>query len=174
MLTLEALQVLKENEGAIGLDRPHDCIGRAICGVTGEEVSHVKQYLLGCTFERTVWWEGVLWRSGIRVTEGFRDADFYGLPREPFTEEQLRLVLRYWLSELNARTPYNVPKLLGMYLVVKVGWRRPPFSARSLGDVCSPTVDKALKAGGLDALPGRGEQGTTPGAFLDSPLYRFA
>jgi hypothetical protein len=167
MLDLQTLP-----DGAIGLDYPRDWVGQTICGVTGEDYSHAKMYLLGLTFERTLWWGGLWWRSGIRVSIGELHADLYGYPRVPFTAEQVKGMLRYWLRELDARTPYNVPKLFGMYLAVKLGWRV-PFQAWALGDICSPTVDKAVKAGGLDMLPGRGEQATTPGGLALSPLYTW-
>lgn len=112
---------------------------------------------------------GYWWRSGIRVTRGIQPADFYGEPKQPFSPQEIQRMLDYWLGELNARTPYNIPKLLGMYLAVKLGWRV-PFQARALGDICSPTVDKAIKRAPRDALPGS-EQATTPGAFLRSDLF---
>jgi hypothetical protein len=160
-------------DGSLGADLPHDWIGRAICKVSKGVVCHIKQYLLGCTFERTLWWVGYWWRSGILVTPGYRDADFVGYPDPGFKDHELKSMLSYWLCELREGTPYNVPKLLGMYLVQKneaffkrLGWV--PFQGHGLGDLCSMTVDKALAHAQIDAVPNLGLEFATPQDLLNS------
>jgi hypothetical protein len=161
-------------DGTIGLDKGHGLLGWAIKKVSGRDFGHAKQYIYGFTWERTMWWSGLWYRSGIRVRLGEIRSDYYGQPKTPLTESQVKGMLTYWLNELDRRRRYNWFKLLAMASLVafrswfeKVGWM--PYANSRLGDVCSPTVDEACKAGGWDVLPGRNEEFTAPGDFLDSP-----
>jgi hypothetical protein len=162
-------------EGTIGIDKSRGVIGWAIKRVTGKPWGHSKTYLRGFTFESTVWWVGYCWRTGIKMSIGQEKADECWQLKIPMTLEQERAELAYWISKLNKRRPYNVPKLLVLAIVIphrkffeRLGWV--PFDNERLGEVCSASCDEGKKAAGLDLLPGRMEGYTAPGDFRESPL----
>lgn len=102
-----------------------------------------------------------------------RNGTVFLQPREELTEKQKEAMNEY-LERMLSR-PYNVFKLVSLALVYPtrwfwnwIGWV--PFEKDVFGVVCSVYVDEAYKAAGIDLLPGRSEEYTSPGDFLKSEL----
>ncbi len=143
-----------------------DLLERLICYFTKSKIVHAGLSLDGHTYDMIA--------GGLRVSPKKLNADIVLAPKVPLTEAQ-RVGMWKYIVELRAEEPsYNVPKLvvLGMiyavrYLCDKIGWV--PFSDVLYGEVCSTLVDKAFKAAGIDLLPDRLEDYTSPADFLFSP-----
>jgi hypothetical protein len=165
-------------DGTIGLDKAKGIVGWAIKRISGKAWGHSKQYIAGFTWERTIWWVGYWFKSGIKVTVGYVMSDCYGQPKIKRTPAQINAMLCYYIEELNKRRPYNIAKLLVLAFVIphkkffqRIGWV--PFENAELGDVCSPTTDEACKRAAWDVLPARDEEYTAPGDFLDSTEFAW-
>ncbi|MBE3088020.1 MAG: hypothetical protein IMZ71_02740 [Chloroflexi bacterium] len=143
----------------------NDALGKLIRYFTESEWGHVAIYAGGATYEQT--WPGV------KKTEGRNTADLSLIP--PLLDEVAMIA---WLeTSVSAKLRYNWPRLVAMIVVYplrwffnKLGWV--PFSAAIFGEICSSYGDEAIKVGGLDAWPYRGEHATVPGDFVLYPGFK--
>ena len=164
------------DEGTILLYRSHGFIGACIKAVTGMPWGHAATYLKGFTWESTIWWSKIWFKTGIRITKGCSIADEFWKPKTPMTEEQAQAELTYWLEKVNMRRPYNIPKLLILAIVYPL--RRffkkwVPFDEPFWGEECSSSVDEAKRAAGIDLFPKQQEGFTAPGDFRKSKLLEL-
>jgi hypothetical protein len=142
-----------------------DIIGRLIRYFTESEWGHVAIYVGGYTYEST--WPGV------RKTPGMIAADLVLIP-PPLNEPNM---LDWLEARVSAKMRYNWPRLIAFMFIYPLRWffnklNWVPFSAAIFGEVCSSFVDEAVRAGGLDLWPYRGEDATVPGDFAYHPSLR--
>lgn len=154
--------------------KTHGLVGWAIKRVTGMPWGHAAMYLepADITLERTVWWHGIWFKTGVRVTDGQAKCHEVWRLQKPLIDEEYHEILQYWLRELNLRRPYNVAKLLVKAIVIparrffdRLGWI--PFDNPVLGDDCSTTVAEAFRAAGR-TIPDMPSGRVAPGDFRES------
>lgn len=139
-----------------------DVIGRLIAYFTESSWGHVAICVGGNTYEET--WPGV------KKTAGQNAADLVLIP--PALDEEK--VLAYLEKSVTAKLRYNWMRLCAFIFIYplrwffsRLGWV--PFSVYSFGEVCSSFVDEAVRAGGIDLWPHRGEDSTVPADYLWCP-----
>ena len=142
-----------------------DIIGKLIRYFTESEWGHVAIYAGGYTYEST--WPGV------RKTPGMIASDLVLIP--PTLNEPNMLD---WLeARVSAKMRYNWLRLIAFIYIYPLRWffnklNWVPFSAAIFGEVCSSFVDEAIRAGGVDLWPYRGEDATVPGDFAGCPYLK--
>lgn len=142
-----------------------DALGKLIRYFTESEWGHVAIYAGGATYEQT--WPGV------RKTEGRLAADLV-LATPPVNEAAM---LDWLEARVSEKMRYNWLRLLAFCFIYPLRWffnklNWVPFSAAIFGEVCSSFVDEAMRAGGVDLWPYRGEHATVPGDFAGYPALR--
>jgi hypothetical protein len=154
--------------------KTHGIVGWAIKRVTQMPWGHAAMYLVPAdlTVERTIWWNGIWFKTGVRVTDGRAKCQEVRRPRVPLSYDEYHEILKYWLGELNLRRPYNIAKLLVKAIVIparrffdRLGWI--PFDDPVLGDDCSSTVAEAFKAAGR-TIPDMPTGRVAPGDFRET------
>lgn len=156
-------------------------VQKAICRVTDSKWVHCAIYLKKTVFESTVWWKGLRFYSGIKISSGAAEqasrimqADKILAPVKKYTEQQIIKMQNSIYEDINYRKPYNILKLISLAYIYprREDWNNKwlPFDREFFGEVCSTFVDNLAWEVGVDLLKEYRQGVVAPCDFLKSPL----
>lgn len=148
-------------------------VAKAIEYFTGQPYAHVLIILNNTVYESTV---GGAQKKEYKEDEYKGKYSVYLDPKRDLTEKEIDQMVSYADTTIKENWPYNYLKLFTLAIVYptrkfwnKLGWV--PFQRDWFGTVCSVYVDQIYKSAGIDLLPEKNEEYTSPGDFLNSSFF---
>jgi len=151
-----------------------DFVSRLIVFFTNFPYVHVSIFLDGKTYEYTVWKDGKKTKTGIRITNGLREADEYREPTFDLSAHEVFTMIKYaeWLKPHK----YSVLKLLVLSVIYPARWlfkkiKWVPFDNFIFGDVCSVLPAEMYEFIGRDIFPYDPAGITVPGMWAETQYF---